>query len=101
MAKTRATAIGHHNGSSTQPVTRLGHSSAEGKAATWHTFATVIMNKDGSGRVQVARDNHIFLAVDWNPETEPEPTTTDHTAIERARKRRLEDGIPQLAKDGS
>jgi len=55
MAATIATAIG--NDSTRRKEThRLGSQSAEGRAATWRTFASVIVTADGRWSVLVKRD---------------------------------------------
>ena len=36
---------------------RLGHAASEGQANTWRTFTTCHVNKDGSGFIQVRRDD--------------------------------------------
>ena len=41
---------------------RLGHIAARAQAATWRTFATVLVNKDGSGYVEIRRDGDIIHA---------------------------------------
>lgn len=56
MAATIAKAIGQDT-SRVKEAHRLGSARAEGQANTWRTFTTCVVNRDGSGFVQVRRDD--------------------------------------------
>lgn len=56
MAATIAKAIGSDSSGRRKETTRLGSRSATAEANTWRTFATVHVNADGSGYVEVKRD---------------------------------------------
>ena len=49
-------------------VHRLGHRSSQVKAATWHTFATAYVYKDGSGYVEVVRDGRTLHRFEFGAE---------------------------------
>lgn len=49
--------------------TALGDSCVVVQGATWQTFATLTMNKDGSGYITIKRGDQMFR-VTWNEETE-------------------------------
>jgi hypothetical protein len=67
MAATIATATGHDR-SRSKATHRLGSEWADATAATWRTFATVTVRKDGSGVVSVIRDGTTIHAFDFGPE---------------------------------
>jgi hypothetical protein len=70
MAATRAAARGFGKNGNQQAgeVTRLGHGAAEGRAATWRTFASAYVRADGSVEIEVKRDGEIKLAWTLEPE---------------------------------
>jgi len=47
---------------------RLGSEAAYVKAATWHTFARLYVNRDGSGSVEVKQNGTILHQFEWGPE---------------------------------
>ena len=59
MAATIAYAEGHDK-IRIKAVHRLGSESSHAKAATWRTFAAVIVYRDGSGEVEVKRDGRVI-----------------------------------------
>lgn len=67
MAATIATATGHDSTRSKQ-VHRLGHQSSSAEAATWRTFATAHVCRDGSGSVEVRRDGVVIHRFSFDPE---------------------------------
>lgn len=67
MANTIATATGHDR-SRVKETHRLGSESAVVEAATWRTFATARVNKDGSGYVTVKRDGKVLHYFEFGPE---------------------------------
>jgi hypothetical protein len=67
MAATIAKAIGHDSGRSKE-THRLGSQSSQVHANTWRTFTTAIVNRDGSGYVEVRRDNRILHTFEFGPE---------------------------------
>ena len=71
-AATRATCIGADNGR-TKRDSRLGSQWAEGTAATWQTFATAFVKRDGSGYIEVRRGND-EIHIRFGPEDGPLPT---------------------------
>jgi hypothetical protein len=68
MAATIARATGHDR-SRSKETHRLGSEWADASAATWRTFATVTVRKDGSGVVSVIRDNSPIHAFTFGPES--------------------------------
>jgi len=48
---------------------RLGSRAAEARAATWRTFATAYINKDGSGYVKVSRNGETLHLFSFNAES--------------------------------
>lgn len=69
MAATIAKAFGNDK-SRVKAVHRLGHESSTVEAATWVTFATAHVNKDGSGSVMVRRDGRAIHFFEFGPEDE-------------------------------
>jgi hypothetical protein len=67
MAATIATATGQDK-SRTKETHRLGSESSTGEAATWRTFATATVWRDGSGTVTVRRDGKLIHSFDFGPE---------------------------------
>jgi hypothetical protein len=47
---------------------RLGSEAAYVKASTWHTFARLYVNRDGSGSVEVKQNGTILHQFEWGPE---------------------------------
>ena len=70
MANTIARAIGHDS-TRTKEVHKLGSESAWVQAATHRTFATAMVNKDGSGYVLVRRDGEDLHMFGFGPEETP------------------------------
>ena len=70
MAATIATATTEDN-TRTKETHRLGSQSATGEAATWRTFATAHVFRDGSGYVRVRRDGATLHVFDFGPEATP------------------------------
>ena len=67
MANTIAEAIGYDN-TRRKETHRLGSRAAEVRAATWKTFATAVVNADGSGYVEVRRDGKTLHRFEFEPE---------------------------------
>lgn len=67
MAATIAKAFGNDK-SRTKAVHRLGSESSSVEAATWNTFATAHVNKDGSGSVMVRRNGRSIHFFEFGPE---------------------------------
>ncbi len=67
MAKTIAIAKGF-DASRIKETHRLGAKMSEGQANTYRTFSTVRMNADGSGFVQVRRDDKTLFYQEFGPE---------------------------------
>lgn len=67
MAATIATATGHDR-ARTKETHRLGSEAAEVVAATWRTFVTATVRKDGSGQVSIRRDGRQIHFFDFGPE---------------------------------
>ena len=70
MAATIARAQGFtKNGmAKNREATRLGGGGVRAQAATWHTFADVTMNANGSGNVTVKRNGEILHTFAWDVE---------------------------------
>ena len=68
MAATIATATGEDQ-TRTKKAHRLGSRSATGEAATWNTFATAHVRRDGSGYITVRRDGRTLHAFEFGPES--------------------------------
>lgn len=70
MAATIATATGQDK-SRSKTETRLGSEAATGKAATWHTEASVTVWKDGHGMFELRGDGgQIIAELAWGPESD-------------------------------
>ena len=69
MANTIAEAIGYDN-HRTKEAHRLGSRGAKARAATWRTFATAAVDADGSGWVEVRRDQQVVHRFDFGPEVD-------------------------------
>ena len=67
MAATIARATGHDK-SRDKEVHRLGSESSAVVAATWRTFARAHVNKDGSGYVEVRRDDKVIHSFEFEAE---------------------------------
>lgn len=67
MAATIARARGHDT-SRVKEAHRLGSRYAEAEAATWRTFATVTVYRDGSGSVIIRRDGVAVHVYEFGPE---------------------------------
>lgn len=67
MAKTIATAIGYDN-TRQKETHRLGSRGAKAEASTWKTFATAAVNADGSGWIEVKRNDVVLHRYDFGPE---------------------------------
>jgi hypothetical protein len=67
VANTRAT-IEAYDKNRKKETSRLGSEQAWVQAATWHTFATATVEKDGSGYVQVKRDGQIIHRFEFESE---------------------------------
>ena len=67
MAKTIARATGY-DATRTKTVQRLGSKSAMAQAATWKTFATVLVSADGSGYVRVQQNGQCIHVFNWDKE---------------------------------
>ena len=67
MAATIATATGYDK-SRIKETHRLGSEVARGEAATWRTFATAEVRKDGSGFIRVSRGDKLLHRFDFGPE---------------------------------
>lgn len=52
---------------------RLGSEWSKAEANTWQTFATALVNKDGSGYIRVKRGNKT-INIGFGPETDELPT---------------------------
>jgi len=69
MAATIAKAIGYDS-SRTKETHRLGSRGAWAQAATWRTFATAEVNRDGSGSIAVSRDGKTIHYFTFDKEDE-------------------------------
>jgi hypothetical protein len=69
MAVTIAEAWGYDN-NRVKETSRLGSRGAKARAATSRTFATAIVNADGSGAVIVTRDHAVLHTYEFGPEEE-------------------------------
>ena len=67
MASTIARAWGHDK-SRVKEVHRLGSEYSVVHAATWRTFATVRVDRDGSGWVTIEQDGKTLHEFKWGPE---------------------------------
>lgn len=67
MAKTIAKCWGHDQ-TRVKEAHRLGSVRAEAQAATWHTYATVSVNPDGSGWVKIQRTEGKPLTIKYRDE---------------------------------
>lgn len=67
MAATIARATGHDSTRS-KTVGRLGSQAAEVEAATWQTFVTAYVNRDGAGYVEVKRGQETIHRFEFGPE---------------------------------
>ena len=67
MAATIAVAKGFDK-NRVKEVHRLGHAGAQAMAATWRTFATCQVDKDGSVWVSVLRDDKVIHRFELGPE---------------------------------
>ena len=67
MANCKATAIGKDK-TRVKEVHRLGSESASVSAATWYTSAKALVRKDGSGYVEVWRDDSRLHLFEFGPE---------------------------------
>lgn len=67
MAATIAKAMGYDK-SRMKEVHRLGSEFSIAEANTWRTFTTTVVNKDGSGYVEVVRDGKRIHRFDFGPE---------------------------------
>jgi len=67
MAATIATATGRDR-ARVKEGHRLGSESARGEAATWRTFATAFVRKDGSGYIELRRDQKLIHSFEFGPE---------------------------------
>lgn len=67
MAATIARARGHDK-TREKEVHRLGSVCSEVEAATWHTFASARVNRDGSGFVEVKRRGVVIHRFDFGAE---------------------------------
>ena len=63
MAATIATARGGDKSGRVKSTHRLGSEWSEAEVATWHTFATVKVTRDGRVQVRVKRDG--VLIHEW------------------------------------
>jgi hypothetical protein len=52
----------------TKETHRLGSRSATGRANTWRTFTTAHVRRDGSGYIQVRRDDMTVHYFEFGPE---------------------------------
>lgn len=68
MAQTIAIAIGRDR-SRDKETHRLGHSASTARAQTWRTFAECHVNADGSGYIQVRRDDQTMAYFDFKAES--------------------------------
>lgn len=70
MAATIATDTGYDK-SRSKETHRLGSESAVAEAATWQTFATVMVRRDGSGTFELRGANRSIIAeVAWPAESD-------------------------------
>lgn len=67
MAATIAEATGYDN-TREKTTHRLGSQAAEVRAATWRTFATAYVHRDGSGYVEVKRGREVLHRFDFGEE---------------------------------
>jgi hypothetical protein len=67
MAATIAKAIGY-DANRIKETHRLGSRHSVAEANTWRTFTTASVNADGSGMVQVIRDNKVMHRFEFGPE---------------------------------
>lgn len=67
MAATIATATGHDT-SRSKTSHRLGSQSASVEAATWRTFASAHVARDGSGYVEVKQNGNLIHSFRFGPE---------------------------------
>lgn len=67
MANTIAVAYGYDK-TREKRIQRLGSMCAKAKANTWRTFTECHVNKDGSGYVQVRRDEVVIHRFDFDKE---------------------------------
>jgi hypothetical protein len=70
MAATIARAIGMDS-TRTKGTHRLGSQAASVQAATWRTFATAYVARDGSGYIEVKRDGVVLHRLGFGPEGGP------------------------------
>jgi hypothetical protein len=52
----------------TKEVHRLASQSVLAEANTWHTFASVTMERDGSGKAVILRDGKTLHTFSWKAE---------------------------------
>lgn len=68
MAATIAKATGYDRAGRIKSVHRLGSEFSQAQAATWRTFATAQVDRNGTGYVEVRRDGKIIHAFQFGPE---------------------------------
>lgn len=78
MAATIARATGFDS-TRVKETHRLGSQSSTATAATWQTFATAHVNRDGSGYVEMTRDGRTVARLDFGPEAGDSPRTASLT----------------------
>ena len=69
MAATMAIATTVEKSGRTKETHRLGSAWAMGQANTWHTFTECIVDRDGSGHLQVKRNGTILHRFEFGPES--------------------------------
>jgi hypothetical protein len=52
---------------------RLAHKRLDVQAATWRTFADVMLFPDGSGGIEVRQDDQVIHRFEWGPEGQQQP----------------------------
>lgn len=67
MAATIARATGYDR-TREKETHRIGSVRADAQAATWRTFASACVLRDGSGYVEVKRDGEIIHRFEFGPE---------------------------------
>ena len=68
MAATVAWARGYGKTGPAKEVSRLGHEFSQAEANTYRTFALVCIRKDGSGYVEIKRDQEVIHKFGWEKE---------------------------------
>jgi hypothetical protein len=71
MAATIAVCTGEDR-TRTKEAHRLGSRSATGRANTWRTFATAHVRHDGSGYIEIRRDDMTVHYFEFGPEDSAE-----------------------------